>query len=303
MTAFSRARNLIGPLLFRSGKVKNTGAKIKQKLVSQRLRKYLAQGYVPNQNPMRKDVVVSLTSWAPRFAILPHALVTLLEQSIRPLRIDLWLTASDLEKLPVPVRNLFDNSGIQFRTSLDFGPHKKWLNPVMEREEKFFVTADDDILFPHHWLQALLEDFSPADRVAVAHRCHQIIRDEKGEVAEYERWPKEINDFGRKSFSLFATGGSGQLLHHSWFLPKYLDTAKIMELCPAADDIWINCALRHADVPVRRTHSYFPLFEAASAYETALLRANVHTRQNDRQLRAVMQFFGLDPSIFFREST
>lgn len=83
-------------------------------------------------------------------------LLGLLEQTVRPAAIDVWLTPQDKKALDSRVKSLFEGHGARFRTCDDLGPHKKWLPMIESGQTDAFVICDDDILYPDDWLEALV---------------------------------------------------------------------------------------------------------------------------------------------------
>lgn len=245
--------------------------------------------------------MLSLTSWEKRLDVLPLALYCLVHQSVWPGRFEVWLTEDDIERLPDNVRALFENFGVQFCATEDYRSHKKWLPAIRKHPNRYIVTADDDTLYPRHWLRWLLRDFDPGVDVSVAHVCNRITFDDEGNICPYDAWVKG-RDVAPKmvSRSLFAIGYGGQILHRKWFADQFLEPELIFNLCPKNDDIWLAFALRTGGVRTRNTAVYLPLMEVAGNYETSLQRFNLAQGQNDEQIRQTLDEFGLSPS-FFRD--
>jgi len=244
------------------------------------------------------DVVLSLTSWSARIEILPLTLLTLVEQSARPASIEVWMTTEDLCLIPARVHSTFSNLGVAFRPSEDYRSHKKWLNTVQERSDHFVVTADDDIIYPRHWLRWLMQNHDADRRVSVAHRCHRMTFDGSGDIAPYAEWKRDVPAYGETSPSLFATGCGGQVLHQSWLPEEAMEPDRILAICPNSDDIWLACALAAAGVPRRRSNTYFPLLEISGSYDASLQQHNDQTGYKDEQLQATMKAFGIGPRHF-----
>src|SRR5688500_19351966 len=70
------------------------------------------------------ELAVSLTSFPPRFDSLHLTLACLLDQSIRPDRVILWIAHQDMERLPVAVTSLEDR-GLEIRECDDLRSYKK----------------------------------------------------------------------------------------------------------------------------------------------------------------------------------
>lgn len=249
--------------------------------------------------PVRGDVVLSLTSWEKRLDVLPLALYCLVNQSVWPARFEVWLTEADRERLPSEVRTLFSNMGVQFRITEDYRSHKKWLPALREHADRFIVTADDDTLYPRHWLKWLLRDLEPEEEVSVAHMCNQVTFDQEGNIKPYEDWIKGRDvPPGTSSDSFFAIGYGGQVLHRDWFSDPFLDPELIFDLCPKNDDIWLAFALRMSGISTRNSRVYLPLLEVANTYDTSLQRYNLERGLNDEQIQDTMEAFDLTPDIF-----
>jgi hypothetical protein len=304
--SFTKLRNKALKLYFTSGKVKLATAAVKERYVRWQLSRLLEK---PNSVsrpsvPVRKDIVLSLTSWQKRLDVLPLALYCLVHQSVWPARFEVWLTEEDIARLPDNVRTLFENFGVQFRPTEDYRSHKKWLPAIREHTDRYIVTADDDTLYPRHWLKWLLRDFTPGTDVSVGHVCKKITFDSEGNIRPYDEWIKGRDVPPRVvSRSLFATGYGGQILHRKWFGDQFLEPELIFDLCPKNDDIWLVFALRMGGIRTRNSSVYLPLMEVAGNYETSLQRFNLAQGQNDEQIRRTLEAFDLSPSFFRDEHT
>ncbi len=299
--AFTRLRNKAFKLYFASGKVKLATAAVKEQYVRWRLNRLLQrpESVTPPDVPVRDDIVLSLTSWEKRLDVLPLALYCLVNQSVWPSRFEVWLTEDDLDRLPDDVRTLFSNYGVQFRTTEDYRSHKKWLPAIREEQDRFVVTADDDILYPRHWLRWLLRDFDSGEGVSVAHVCNRVAFDGEGQIRSYDSWIKGRRvPLGTVSKSNFAIGYGGQVLHRNWISSTFRDPERIFELCPKNDDIWLAFALRTSGIPTRNSRVYLPLLEVADTYDTSLQRYNLEQGMNDEQIEDTMEAFDLGPDVF-----
>src|SRR5690349_163949 len=71
------------------------------------------------------ELIVSLTSYPPRFNQLKLVLGCLLDQTVRADRIILWIAQEDYPRLPSDVVGLRAPGGLEIRTCEDIGPYKK----------------------------------------------------------------------------------------------------------------------------------------------------------------------------------
>ena len=228
---------------------------------------------------------ISLTSWRPRLAELPLVLVSLLNQSVRPSLIHVWLAPSDHTLLDPLVMERFFVHGVRFETCDDLGPHKKWL-PMIERGAREpFVICDDDILYPQDWVKNLLAEDREDAYVGV--RCHEIRYDTAGIPLSYEKWSRDVSWQPEPSHDLFITGCGGAIIHPERIRGEFRDRGAILEKCPRADDIWLKAAHAADGIPCYKTRFSFPCLEIPGTFETSLLQTNVDAGGNDRQLLMV----------------
>ena len=234
---------------------------------------------------------VSLASWRPRLSQLPLVLITLLQQSLRPAGIFVWLTAEDLELIPESTRERFQAHHVRFSACDDLKPHKKWLPMIESGRRDPFVICDDDIIYPPDWFASLLRE--ARDDAYVGLRCHRVTLNSDRSPAPYAAWPKMIAHDGRPSHDVFVTSGAGAILHPARIPARFLDRGEILGKCPNADDVWLKAAHLAAGVPCYKTRAGFPCLELPGTHASGLANANVDGGDNDRQIRNLQPEFSL----------
>jgi hypothetical protein len=243
----------------------------------------------PKMSQANADCLISLTSWRPRLSQLPLALLTLLQQSVRPKGIVVWLTDEDHRALSARVRDRFGEFDVRFAVCDDLGSHKKWLPMIEEGHGDRFVICDDDIIYPPEWFGALIAE-DRTDAYAGC-KCHRIICDADGSVAPYSQWKKQITGDGNSSHRIFITGCGGAMIHPNRIEKPFLERAAIFAKCPRNDDIWLKAAHVAADIPCFKTKYCFPCLEFPESYASGLAASNVDAGGNDEQIRKVGNFF------------
>jgi hypothetical protein len=200
---------------------------------------------------------VSLTTMRSRLVNLPRVLQRLLEQSTRPERIilnispDPWYLDEgvSLEHLPSVVRRMAHNGDIELYSVPNIGSYRKLL-PTLQRfvgQEVLVATADDDVAYPHGWLEGLRAAYEK-HRCIVAYRCRSMMfRD--GLLLPYNQWP-----FARAEdpadASLFAVPtGRGGVLYNSSFFPDLSLLRAFRMLAPRQDDIAFRVATMLRGIP------------------------------------------------------
>jgi len=284
---------LSGPLrrLLRAGRRAFEEARLAATLLPQRLAR---TGRRPTCHGLPGPLVVSLTSWPPRFPFLHRTLRALLRQSVRPDRIVLWIAAADAPLLPAKVLRLAD-AGVEFRTTADIGPFKKLLPSLEAFPDAFVATADDDVHYGPLWLETLVAGFLGAREPAiVCHRAHRPIVGRDGTLPPYSQWERDVQDGAarRASGGIIPTGVGGILYPPESLDPLVADSALAARLCPTCDDFWFFWMARRRGTPVLKVGGRFPYREWPGSQRSALHSANLGG-EYDRQLAALSERFGV----------
>lgn len=278
-------------LLRNRGRLRAVLAAQLAKKLDRKLAAFLKGDWAPRVSQTVSAFPISLTSWRPRLPQLPLVLLTLLQQTLRPKEVWVWLTAADHGALETQVKERFQEFRVRFTICDDLKPHKKWL-PMIERGCRDpFVICDDDIFYPPTWLAALIaEDRSDA---YVGLRCHRLAVRPGGVIAPYSAWEKMIRADGRPDHSIFVTGGAGAVLHPDRIPRAFQDRDVIARKCPTADDVWLKAAHLAADIPCCKTRYSFPCLELPGTTNSGLAQTNVDGDGNDRQMAAALEHSGI----------
>ncbi len=237
-------------------------------------------------------LVVSLTSYPPRYPTLLPTLQSLLMQGIRPDHLILWIADKDIGTLPGSIWALRAH-GLSIRTCADIGSYKKIIPTLVSHPDAVIVTADDDVYYWPTWLEELVSAYEPEAKEVLCHRAHQIIFHADGSPAPYREWKFETAD-ASASKTIFPTGLGGILYRPNIFLPDVTRNESFQTYCPSADDVWLfwmallNGALFRKVGPARR----FILWKGGQ--DVALYNQNVlGTDANDKQIGAMIANYGL----------
>lgn len=244
-------------------------------------------------NPLSALLIVSLTSFPPRFATLHLTLESLLNQTTAPDRVVLWIARGDLPRLPRRVSEL-EHRGLDIRACDDAGSYKKLIFALNEWPDAFIATADDDLFYPPDWLESMVTEAAQEDAgVILCHRAHRVTVEGVGRLAAYDRWELDVQDARARSPStdIVPTTGAGVLYPPNSLSAEVTDRRRIEELCPTADDLWFYWMARRAGSKVRKVGPRFPMIEWPSARVSSLWDAN-REGGNDRQVRNLEQVFG-----------
>lgn len=202
----------------------------------------------------KPHVVVSLTSFPKAIPYAVKAIQSILEGSVLPDKIVLYLNLSEFGDRTIPevLTNLSNQNPIfEIRTcDLDIRSYLKLIPALTDFPESVIITVDDDIAYHPHLLRKLLRMHSAAPDAVIAHRVRRISTDKP-----YRRWRKyHWYDFllkkTHRGFYNLQTGVGGVLYPPHSLKSDMLDPAIFMKLAPTTDDIWFWAAAVANHTPV-----------------------------------------------------
>jgi hypothetical protein len=248
----------------------------------------------PHQLPA--PLIVSLTSFPARYEILAMTLRCLLSQSLRPDQVILWIAAEHQAALPRSVLDLVSQGLTIGICDNQLRSHNKYLHTRRQHPTAFIVTADDDTYYWANWLAELVTNVDRHQHVIPCHRAHKIELQADGHPAAYRDWQWETADT-KTSPLIFPTGVGGVLYSPGCLDPDVDDVARILELCPRADDVWLYwMALRHGYL-FRKVGRWRRLHHWRNSQQQGLMWENVYNSNgNDEQIKAMIVAYGWPPA-------
>lgn len=244
-----------------------------------------------------EEIIVSLTTHGRRLYEVYLAIESVMQGSVKPNRIILWLP-KELEgkDLPQTLVNQIQR-GLEVRYTEDLGPHTKLIPSLKVFPDSAIITIDDDIIYHYDTVEMLVVEHRINPHAICANRILDIKLDSKGHPIPMQDW-KELDDKERNNVKNFFEGVGGVLYPPHCFSSEVFNQSVFMEICPKADDVWFNCMALLSNtsvVPANLHYRYFPLLINESMQDSALWRTNnneVHPL-NDEQLKRVMAKYKL----------
>lgn len=245
--------------------------------------------------PLQKVVpaVVSLTSIPSRLDTLHLTVRSLMQQTIRPSKIVLWLHEDLKNTLPESLKAL---QGAHFEVC--WSPltcsHRKLIHSLHAFPTSVIVTCDDDSMYAPNWLESLWETHMHKPHAVVGHACRQIMRDAHNELLPYKSWPFLRGSNTVSAYTLLPIGYAGVLYPVCALDDRTTETELFMQLAPKADDLWFRTMAFLKGTTVMR--SDVPCVDPVpiiGSQKQALLKTNVREDANRDQLNAICQYFGI----------
>lgn len=239
-----------------------------------------------NQVPTRVvNCLVSLTSYGERIKTLHYTLYSLLNQTVKPQKIIVWLAHG--EELTVELQAL--DGVISFSYCDDLRSFKKLIPTLGLGVNVPVITFDDDVIYPQNQIQRLYTEHLAQPDVVVCHRAHKIIL-KANKIAPYQQWEFDVAA-PAPSHLLLPIGIGGVLYPPNCFADEVSDVNLFTALCPTADDIWFKfMALKKGYktklVPNPLPYSHY--LHVAGCQESSLWQYN--KTANDTQLTALINY-------------
>lgn len=238
---------------------------------------------------IKPKIIVSLTSFKPRFEQLPTMLKSILFQSVKPDKIIVWLDVT-YDMLTLEMRSL-EKYGVEYRCNVkNLKPHKKYFYALQEFSDCLVITVDDDVVYPPDLIESLYKTWKKHPDCVCARRVHRILFNDDGFIKPYNEWQFEYTAEKNPSDELFATGVGGVLYPPHIFDKAVFDEEKIKELCLEADDVWLKWHEVRLGIKVVWAKNHFvlpPMIEGSQ--DVALSAQNVLNSKNDEFIKNCQQ--------------
>ena len=237
-----------------------------------------------------RALIVSLTSYPPRFGSLYLTLKSLLLQTVAPDRLILWIAHDDRRQLPQSVVEL-EGAGVEIRYCEDLRAYKKIIPTRAEHPDAFIVTADDDLYYWPTWLEEMVDAYRGDDRVVICHWANRVRVGDDGKPLPYMQW--EASD-DLSTSELNFPGGLAGIFYPPGVLHRDVQRSDLfMTLCPNADDVWLywmtrlNGGMAKKLATRRRFHTW------PESQEFALWHDNVNLGLNDKYIARMNETYRL----------
>lgn len=200
-----------------------------------------------------KLVIVSLTSFPKRIPTLHLVIECLLRQTVKPDKIVLYLTKSQVPSIDSLPSTLLDlcNRGLDIQLCPDeIRSHTKYFYAMQQYPDEIVITVDDDLFYRTDLVESLLMNHASHPNAIIANWTKEIIPGKK----KYTEWPD--NHVPHENKRQLLLGVSGVLYPPHSLDEDVFDVKKIINLSLTADDVWLTAMARK-----KGTSIYFTGYE------------------------------------------
>lgn len=207
-----------------------------------------------DSNVLKKQVIVSMTSFPAAIPYAQKAVESILNGSVLPDKIILYLTFSQFGEKGIPqeLLNLSQNNPIfEIRNyDKDIRSYRKLIPAFSDFPDAVIVTVDDDVAYHKNMLRDLLILHAQHTNAVLAHRA-KLMKPGK----PYRKWKKYrwYNFLFKKihcDFRNIQTGVGGVLYPPHSLKSEMLDISLFTRIAPTTDDIWFWAAAVANNIPV-----------------------------------------------------
>ena len=237
-------------------------------------------------------IVVSLTSYPKRIETVWITIETILQQSMKPDEIILWLAESQfggIESLP---KRLLDQQkrGLTIRFCDDLRSHKKYFYAMQEYPEDIVILFDDDMFYPRDTIKKLwkIHQKYPEDICSIS---TQVMEPSFESMPSGWRNPY-IDEKIEHSDKVQIFTGSGSLFVPGALSQKVFHKDLLLRLCTYADDLWITFMAYQNKTRISSLEKWraFPITIYGTS-EGSLWYTNAQKGKNDEQWKLILEHF------------
>lgn len=200
-------------------------------------------------------IIVSLTSFPARIPSLHKTVNSLLNQTLKPDMVVLWLAREQFpggENDLTPELLALKQYGLTIKWCNDIRSYKKLIPALKEFPNDIIITVDDDIYYDKNMVELLYKSYLTAPQNIHCHRVTKIFRKNgkikaKGGGRQYYKKPSYANKLV----------GMAGVLYPPNSLHADIECEKLfMELAPTSDDIWfwLMAVLNNTKIQVVKNH-------------------------------------------------
>lgn len=251
--------------------------------------------YGLNQEKRNEKIIVTFTSFPERFPNIHLCIKSLLFQSVKPDKIVLYLgcdsSNDDIEKY----LKKYEKYGLTIikDSEKNIRSHKKYFYALSQFENYIVITVDDDLIYPKDMIESLIKKYIEYPDCIIGRRVHKIVYDNDN-ISKYKDWVEECSNVKGPSHELFVTTGAGTLFPPKMKKDDLLNLDLIYELCPTADDVWINfIAIKNNIKRVWAENKLQMPTTIEKSQEISLVKVNVGENLNDKYVEKIVKKFNI----------
>lgn len=258
-----------------------------------------AESGISDEKYCDHEVVVSLTTFGKRIYDVYLAIESIMQGTMKPNRIVLWLSDKEFKGKPLPITlQKQQKRGLEVRFCEDVRSYTKLIPALKQFPDACIITIDDDAMYEYDIIERLVNSHIENPGTVCACRIHKVKLDENQMPLSYLEWEHETMHGDTGSPLLFPTGVGGVIYPPHCFSEEVLNKEVFLSICQYADDVWFYAMELLDNVPVAQTYTGVPCYymNLPSSQLDPLSKENVDETscRNDVQIKAVFEKYHLN---------
>lgn len=250
---------------------------------------------VASERYVDHDIIVSLTTYGKRIYDVSLTIESIMQQSMKPNRIVLYLQSTHNDSLPVSLQNQ-QRRGLEIvKIGAGLRSYSKIIPQLQQSPNDTIVTVDDDALYEYDILERLINAYIREPNMIHCCRARKIEYGNDGHMSPYINW-KLQSEIGPCKLNLQT--GVGAVLYPPHCLDEEVVNERVfMNICPTADDVWLYAMALKKGTLINKVYTRDLYGEDyltnESVQDTGLWHINVEQNGNDSQIEAVFTKYSL----------
>jgi hypothetical protein len=254
---------------------------------------------ITNEQHTENEIIVSLTTYRRRLYDVYLAIESMMQQTIKPNRIILWL-GDELKDTDIPLTlKRQQKRGLEIRYCKDIGSYTKLIPVLMAFPSAAIITVDDDLLYSFDLIENLVSAYKKNPSLIHCLRMHRMKLRKNNTLEKYLKWILDCEYFDVSPLN-FPTGVGGVLYPPNCFNKEVFNENVFLDICKYADDVWFKAMALLNNVFSQKVYSHNKngndFLTNTDVQDTALYQIN--KTMNDVQLKTVFDKYNLYEKLF-----
>lgn len=244
------------------------------------------------------NITVSLTTYGRRILTVHSTIESLMQQTIKPNRIILWLDNGFKGTFLPSMLLKLQKRGLEILYCEDIRSYKKLIPTLKMVPDDAIITCDDDVIYSPDMIENLIKDYiaDPSKKIVYANVCHKITFNKQGKLNLYRNWIHNTSD-NNISELIFPVGVGGVLYPPHSLDIEVLNEKAFTSLAPYGDDIWFKfMSLRNGYAckkVITPTANGYDFLENIDMRDCGLAQINNLQNKNDEQIENVIKEYNI----------
>lgn len=240
-----------------------------------------------NEIKRETPIIVSITSDEDNFSSLELSLYSLLNQTVKPDRLILWLSDDeyDLTYLPYSITRYIKN-GLEIKFVKDIGSYTNPIYPLEQFYNSINVIANDSVYYNKNWLMKLYHSYIASPKDIQTHNAHQVDLS-----LPFSKWKKNINEENAE-YNYYPSSLSGVLYPPKCFSKEVFRDDIFVKNNITNPDVWLWVMGILSNRKIRIVKNHNKRITSTNIFKYIFEDKNKKYSQIDTQISKLMEFYG-----------